>query len=318
NINDWQNMVDLQKELSLLEQYGIDVITYMDEGYPDLLKEISDPPLLLYCKGNLSLLKECKDHSLAVVGSRRTSSYGEKMTENLVRAASMAGWIIISGLARGIDTFAHQQTLKQDGYTIAVLGGGLLEVYPYENKQLAAEIAVNGLVISEQPLTMKPDKRTFPMRNRIVAGMSMGTLVIEAGSNSGSIITATKAKEMGKRVFAVPGRADSALSQGCHTLIKEGAKLTESLDDIVKEFTVLPGFEKFSDLEPIQTLAPKVVIPLNQDEQKIVELLEATELSMDDIVNKSGIGISQCLTLLMSMELKRIVRQLPGKRFTLK
>ena len=219
---DLQGAID---EIALADKHGIQILHYTHKAYPKILKEQRDAPLVLYCKGNINCLQRA---SRCGVGSRRVSSYGEKMARKLVSGACQRKWPVVSGLARGIDTIAHESCLAHDGETIAILGGGLLQIYPDENVPLAEKIArQNGLLLSEMPLTMKPDKRTFPMRNRIIASLCPATLVIEAGYGSGSLITAEKAKAYKRLLFAVPGRADAPQSRGCNQLIKEGAKLVE-------------------------------------------------------------------------------------------
>ncbi len=193
------------KELKLVERAGVTVITLEDPGYPEVLKEIYDPSLCLYVRGKIGVLNDgTLKRSLAVVGSRRTTRYGVVTTENLTLSAVNAGLAIVSGLARGIDTIAHRVAVQSGGCTIAVLGGGLGYIYPQENLSLARAITDNGLLMSEQPMLFKVDKRSFPMRNRIISGLTRGTIVIEAGAHSGALITAQQALEQGRLVFAVP------------------------------------------------------------------------------------------------------------------
>ncbi len=316
----WREHIELEKELELAAETGATIITREDPEYPEPLRQIKDAPLVLYAKGELKTLTMAGKQGLAIVGSRRTTIYGEKVTARLAGSAAQAGWVIVSGLARGIDTAAHRATLECGGRTIAVTAGGLTAIYPQENEKLAAEIAEkHGCVLSEQPLAIRPDKRTFPMRNRIIAGMCLGTLVTEAGLGSGALITAAKALEYGRKVFAVPGRIDSPQSRGCNELIKHGAKLVESLDDILNDFNFLPGLQLPSS--PAGTLeaarSPAAASNLSELEKRVCELLEAGELGMDELVRHSGEPVSKLLAILMGMELKRLITQLPGKRFTL-
>ena len=310
---DLQNAVD---EMVLAKRHGIQILHYSHEAYPKILKEQRDAPLVLYCKGDISCLQRASSCGLAVVGSRRVSNYGEKMTRKLISGACQRQWPVVSGLARGIDTIAHQSCLRHDGETIAILGGGLLQIYPDENIPLAEKIArQGGLLLSEMPLTMKPDKRTFPMRNRIIASLCPATLVVEAGYGSGSLITAEKAKAYKRLLFAVPGRADAPQSRGCNQLIKEGAKLVESLDDILNTFNVLPGL--LAKNPPVQAGHKFKKVDLSDLEQEIYDFLEAGESDIEALQAKTGSSMSKLLTTLMTMELKRIIKQLPGKRFTL-
>ncbi len=228
----WQNNQDLDQEMENLEKYLIKVITIQDEVYPSLLKQISSPPILLYVKGKAEILNQ---PGLAVVGTRRASEYGRKAVNKLVPSLSKK-LVIVSGLARGIDTLAHWQCLRSGGKTVAVLGGSLDKIYPRENQLLAQEIIGNGgALISEKPLNSTLVPADFPLRNRIIAGLSLGTLVIEGGQKSGTKITAGFAADYGREVFCVPGPIDSDLSVGPAELIQQGAKLVTKVEDIFSE-----------------------------------------------------------------------------------
>ena len=221
----------LDRELELIDKEGIDCLDIFDQDYPSLLKEIENPPIVLYLKGNRKILEK---FLFAIVGSRKPTSYGISIAGDFSDQLSRKGIVIVSGLARGIDTIAHKKAIK-GGETIAVLGSGLLNIYPRENKDLALEIATSGLVISEYPILTSPLSENFPRRNRIVSGISQGVLVVEAASRSGALITAHLACEQNRDVFAIPGNINSALSKGTHILIKEGAKLVDCVDDILEE-----------------------------------------------------------------------------------
>ena len=221
----------LDRELELIDKEGIDCLDIFDQDYPSLLKEIENPPIVLYLKGNRKILEK---FLFAIVGSRKPTSYGISIAGDFSDQLSRKGIVIVSGLARGIDTIAHKKAIK-GGETIAVLGSGLLNIYPRENKDLALEIATSGLVISEYPMLTSPLSENFPRRNRIVSGISQGVLVVEAASRSGALITAHLACEQNRDVFAIPGNINSALSKGTHILIKEGAKLVDCVDDILEE-----------------------------------------------------------------------------------
>ncbi len=317
-IANWANEVNLRQEIELANRAGVDLVTQVDPEYPELLKEIYDPPLCLYVRGIKSALKS--PLCLAVVGSRRTSRYGTSTAERLSISATQAGWTIVSGLALGIDTAAHAATVDVGGVTIAVLAGGLGRIYPQVNIPLARKITDHGALISEQPMNMSPDKRAFPMRNRIIAGMSSGTLVIEAGARSGALITAQQAIDQGRSVFAVPGRVDSPTSRGCHRLLKDGATLVETIDDVLEEFNFLPQLSASrSNTGPERKTSrlDQVLEELTENEQKLVDVLRDGEKTIDEIFGISEIPIPEILAILLRLELKRVVYQLPGKRYEL-
>ncbi|MGA2871892.1 MAG: DNA-processing protein DprA, partial [Verrucomicrobiota bacterium] len=238
-ISNWEKTIDLAGELKRIADFGCHVLIQSDEHYPASLREIYDPPLVLYVKGGLT----AKDkNAVAVVGSRMTTHYGIETARKLSYQLAYVGVTIVSGGARGIDTAAHQGALSGKGRTIAVLGTGINLVFPPENAELFERIAANGAVMTQFPFNRPADKQSFPIRNRIVAGMTLGTVVVEANLTSGALITANFATEYGRQIFAVPGRIDSPRSKGCHELIKKGAKLCEGAEDILSEFEYLfPG-----------------------------------------------------------------------------
>ena len=307
-INNWQKHADIEKELKLTERANVKIITIYDDNYPKHLKEISDPPLCLYVRGELN----CSyNSSIAVVGSRRITNYGREMAEYLVSGLAYADWTIISGLAYGIDAISHQTTVNANGRTIAVLGGGLARLHPQDHAALAREIIEKGgAVISEFPMELSPTRQTFPMRNRIISGLSSGVLVIEAGLKSGSLITANFALEQGRQVFAVPGRANSPQSRGCNKLIKEGAVLTENVDDIINEFEFLPGVtskkpsSNHTEKESPQTNISDI-LNLTPEEQNILKCLELEEKSVDAISAETEIPVHKLLAILLKLELKK-------------
>lgn len=233
-ILDLRNSRVLDKELKLIEKKKIDCLDLFDQDYPPLLKEISNPPLVLYINGNRNVLNK---FLLAIVGTRIPTMYGLSTAEDLAYRLSLLGIVIVSGLARGIDTAAHRGAIKR-GMSVAVLGSGLLNIYPRQNIKLAEGISHKGAVISEFPLFMPPLKENFPRRNRIISGLSKGVLIVEAALRSGALITARLSCEQNREVFAIPGNIDSPLSKGTHKFIKEGAKLVDSLEDILKEFNI--------------------------------------------------------------------------------
>ena len=240
------------------------------------------------------------------------------MADALASAAGYAGWPVVSGLARGIDTVAHEATLRSRGVTVAVVGSGLATLYPQENIGLARRIAESGgAVITEFPMLFPPDRRAFPMRNRIISGMSQGTVVVEAGLQSGSLITANCALEQDRLVFAVPGPADVPQSRGCHSLIKEGAKLVESFADIAEEFVLLPGLGRKAKDEKTDgknTKSRPVELQLHGLELKLWALLNDGERYIDDMIAEMDEDASSVLASLLSLEMKHLVKQLPGKR----
>ena len=294
-------------EIERAAKIGAEIVTQVDKDYPKPLAQIHDPPLALYVLGKLL---PADRRAMAVVGSRHTTLYGRETAESMAYQLVHAGFTVVSGLARGIDTAAHRGAHKARGRTIAVLGGGLDCVYPAENKQLAAEIAQSGAVLSEFPMGRVPDKTTFPIRNRIVSGLSMGVLVVEAGLASGALITANQALDQGRCVFAVPGRVDSPSSKGAHMLIKNGARLAETVDDILQEFEFLIPRPGRACPEPAG--APSFA-PLDDDEKKIILCLEDGEKNADEIIRATGIGADRMGALLLALEMKRAVRLQPGR-----
>ena len=312
----FKNWDNIKKSLELIENAGINIITYQDELYPAKLLEIYDRPPFLYVKG--SLKKE--DINISIVGSRLASTYGKYTTERISRELALRGVTIVSGLARGIDSAAHRGALAAQGRTIAVLGTGLDVIYPPENKKLFTAIGQNGAVVSEFPLGTPPHAFNFPARNRIISGMSYGVVVVEAGEKSGSLITARLALEQGREVFAVPGSIDSAGSRGTNKLIKQGAKLIENTDDILEE--ILPQLEKTKIQEALSTSGTETHIAgknenLNSIDRQIIDLLSNDRLHIDELITVTGLSPNEILSSLMVLELKGLIKQHPGKFFSL-
>jgi len=305
-ISGWEKSIDLAGELKRISDFGCHVLISSDEHYPASLREIYDPPLVLYVKGGLT----AKDkNAVAMVGSRMTTHYGIETARKLAYQLAYTGVTVVSGGARGIDTAAHQGALSGKGRTIAVLGTGINLVFPTENAELFERIAANGAVITQFPFNRPADKQTFPIRNRIVAGMTLGTVVVEANLSSGALITANFATEYGRQ-----GRIDSPRSKGCHDLIKKGAKLCEGVEDILSEFEYL-----FPASNQPATASATGVLPaleLNANEQKIFAAIPAgDEASIDEIIRASGLPSSTVSVALFGLEMKRLVKQLPGKMF---
>jgi len=310
SIASWEKSVDLNAELKRIADFGCHIVSQADPEYPELLRQIYDPPLVLYVKGALSPKDK---NSVAIVGSRMTTPYGIESARRLGYQLAYVGVTIVSGGARGIDTAAHQGALTAKGRTVVVLGTGINLVFPSENIELFERIAANGAIITQFPFNRPADKQTFPIRNRIVAGMTLGTLVVEANLTSGALITANFAVEYGRQVFAVPGRIDSPRSKGCHDLIKKGAKLCEGAEDILSEFEYL-----FPATNRPPTPGETGVLPaleLSTNEQQVYDCLDHEELNIDEVIRKTGLPSSAVSVALLSLEMKRLAKQLPGKLF---
>jgi DNA processing protein len=306
----WEKRVDLGAELKRVAEFGCRIVIQADPEYPELLRQIYDPPVVLYVKGEL-LPKD--KNSVALVGSRMTTHYGIEVARKLAYQLAYLGVTVVSGGARGIDSASHQGALAAKGRTLAVLGTGVNLVTPPENARLFEQIAANGALLTQFPFNRPGDKQSFPIRNRIVAGMTLGTVVVEANLSSGALITANFANEYGRQVFAVPGRIDSPRSKGCHDLIKKGAKLCEGAEDILSEFEYL-----FPASNRPPTAAATGVLPaleLGENEQKVYDTLSHEEAGIDEVIRKSALPASAVSVALLSLEMKRLIRQLPGKLF---
>lgn len=312
-INSWQDHIDLQRELVEAASRDLDILTEEDENYPAPLRNMYDPPLALYVWGKLS---PRDNHAIAIVGSRKTSNYGRETARKLALQLASAGLTIVSGMARGIDTYGHEGAIAsgKNGRTVAVIGSGLGQIYPPENMALAEKIATShGAVVSEFPIHTSPDKRTFPMRNRIVAAWSEATLVVECPKWSGSMITANLATEMGKPIYAVPGPIDRPTSAGCNHLIREGATLVTKAEDILDDMSALPLLE-IPQSEPIDS-SMRDLATLTELEILIYENLSAEEITIDQLISKTKLKIPALLPALLTLEMKKIITQLPGPRY---
>lgn len=305
-IGQWEQTVGLTAELKRVSDFGCQIVIGSDPEYPPLLRQIYDPPLVLYVKGRLL---EKDQNSVALVGSRMTTPYGLEVARKLGYQLAYTGVTVVSGGARGIDTAAHQGALHAKGRTIAVLGTGINLVFPSENAELFAQCAANGAVITQFPFNRPASKQTFPIRNRIVAGMTMGTVVVEANLSSGALITANMAVDFGRQVFAVPGRIDSPRSKGCHDLIKKGAKLCEGVEDILSEF------EYLFPAKPARESPSLPAMTLTENEQKAYDVLGPEERTIDEVIRQSGLSASSATVALFSLEMKRLARQAPGKLY---
>lgn len=310
--------IDPRPEIDLAAENGVDIIAYDDPVFPKSLLEASDPPFILYVKGTL---EPSDTRAIGIVGTRQASNYGREQAELFGYTLAKSGYTVVSGLARGVDTFAHRGALNSGGRTIAVVGCGLCDVYPPENRDLMAEIIHQGAVVSEFAMRVTPTRITFPRRNRIIAGMSQGTLVIEAPERSGALITARQANEMGREVFALPGRVDQSNTGGCHALIRDGAVLVRNPGDILEEFSDTQGELSFS-LAGVQEKmsgegdqSKSTETELNEKEAAIMGLITTEEIHIDEICNELEMNAGQVASTLMILELKHKVRKLPGQKF---
>ncbi|MDE0013326.1 MAG: DNA-processing protein DprA [Candidatus Poribacteria bacterium] len=335
----------IERELELINKYGCQVLTLYDDAYPQHLKVIDVPPLVLYLKGELTLEDSL---SISLVGSRNAKDYGRKVSYQLSYQLAQRGLTVVSGLARGIDTSAHRGALEAGGRTIAVMGSGLSVIYPASNRDFVKKIEASGALISEFPIGIKPKPGNFPRRNRIISGLTLGTVVVEASNRSGALITARLAAEQGREVFAVPGEIFSELSAGTHRLINNGAKLINNVDDLLNELPqhVLSQLQSStsgsqrSDIktessqksfiqkrntkiaatqpptearQPVQSAPPPDLTP---DERTVFDAIGVPSSHIDTIVRTTQLPISQVSSVLLMLELKGIIQQLPGKQFT--
>lgn len=334
----------IERELELIETYGCRVLTLYDETYPTLLKKIDTPPLILYVRGELTREDSL---SISLVGSRNAKDYGRKVGYRLSYQLAQRGLTVVSGFAKGIDTSAHRGALEAGGRTIAVMGNGLSFIYPATNRALVEKIEASGALISEFPIGVKPKPRNFPRRNRIISGLTLGTVVVEASNRSGALITARLAGEQGREVFAVPGEIFSELSTGTHKLINDGAKLINTVDDLLNELpqhalsqiqspvstSSEPSIASESSQEPsVEKVVTKSVVSppssdvrqpaqspppsdLTPDEKTVFEAIEVPSSHIDTIVRTTQLPIGQVSSVLLMLELKGVVQQLPGKQF---
>jgi DNA processing protein len=284
---------------------GFGIVTMTDPAYPRLLREIPDPPPMLYVHGELQSL----ERTIAVVGSRHATAYGVDTTHRLCADLAAVGFTVVSGMAVGIDAAAHEGALGGGGRTVAVLGSGLAKVYPPQHRRLFDRIAARGAVVSEFPIDAGPEAHHFPVRNRVISGMSLGTVVVEATRNSGSLITARLAAEQNREVFAVPGSVQSFKSTGTHTLIKEGAKLVENVQDILDELG-------FADAPGVPAGRAKQRPPLSEEETRVLDAIGPYPLHIDELVRKVSCDAGALSGILLQLELKGLVTQQPGKLFS--
>ena len=302
--SDW---AEIDEEIERARDAGIAIVPFTNPNYPARLRTIADPPPFLYVKGNI-LTDD--DKAVAIVGSRSASEYGRRVARDLARGLASLGFTVVSGMARGIDGSAHESALQAGGRTIAVLGSGVERAYPAEHETLYRRIGENGAVLSELPIGTRPLAFNFPARNRLISGLSLGVVVVEATEKSGSLITATLAVEQGREVFAVPGEVGSSRSRGAHRLIRQGAKLVESVDDIIEEIA-----PQLLDRTGSATQRAPRVLPQNASDatRTIFALLQENTLQVDQVIERTGMSAAQVLETLLDLELQGLLRQLPGK-----
>lgn len=304
-VRNWESL-PWEKEKDFCERNGISIVTILDREYPPLLKQIFDPPAMLYVRGELP-----GDNSIlfSIVGTRNPSVYGMKMAEKFAMELSYCGLIIVSGMARGIDTAAHNGALKARGRTIAVTGCGFGHCYPPENVRLSKSIEKSGAVITEFLSDVRPEPFNFPRRNRIVSGLSRGVLVVEAGQKSGALITAHLALDQGREVFALPGRVDDLTSRGTNQLLKEGAALVETAEEIVAGLNL-----------EVKKAAPQkgaTSVPLSSDEKTVLEnIMSRREMNIEELIAGTAMEQAKLFQVLLSLSMKNLIKELPGKIYT--
>lgn len=310
---------EAEREVKEVAKADCQLITFSSEAYPPLLKEIADPPLFLYVRGDAQVLSK---HCLAVVGSRRPSAYGLQVARRLSHDLAERNLVIVSGLARGIDSAAHHGALEAKGKTVAVQGRGMDAIYPSENRGLAEKIAQSGAIVSEFPLGTGPTPENFPIRNRVISGLSLGALIVEASEYSGSLITARLAAEQNREVFAVPGNITTAQSFGPNHLIKQGAKLVDQWMDVLEEFPpevrmqLLPPGESSHEEQPAAGTGELFERSLTAEQKAVFEVLRVDEaLFVDAILEAVQFPQNQVLQILLELEMSGLIRQLPGKNF---
>ncbi len=301
-----EQQVDVDAQLDLCRENAIRILPDYDKAYPPSLKEIDDPPGLLFLRGSLSPADRL---AVAIVGTRHATHYGLRQAERLAAGLARAGVTVVSGLARGIDASAHRGALAAGGRTLAVLGSGVLNIYPPEHDTLADEVLQQGALLSESPPLAAPRTGSFPQRNRIISGLSLGSVIVEAGTRSGALITARLATEQNREVFAVPGRVDDRPAQGCHRLLRDGAALVESVDDILDQLGPLAHPAPKKDGTEVRHPAE---LQLNDLEQKVLSAVGTDPTSVDQLVAETGLPVPRILSTLSVLEMRRLIRRLTG------
>jgi DNA processing protein len=318
-----EGLAAAERELDGARKLACQVVTLSSGAYPPLLKQISDPPLVLYIRGDSAVVSR---HAIAIVGSRRPSAYGSSVAHRLAGDLAQRRLVVISGMARGIDSASHRGAVEAGGKTVAVLGSGADVIYPRENKRLSESIIESGAIISEFPLGTHPAPENFPIRNRVISGLSLGTVIVEAAEYSGSLITARLALEQNREVFAVPGNITSAQSFGPNLLIKQGAKLVDQWLDVVEELPaamrvqlLTPGGTSDTAASTTLGLTPPAAMELSGDERIVYDALRLDEaLYVDAICSGVSLPQSRVLAALLALEMNGLVKQLPGMNFVRK
>ncbi len=305
-IADARREIDAEAEIALCREHGIAIVTDADADYPRALREIHDPPGVLFVRGEL---RPNDALAVGIVGTRHGTQYGLRQAERFAAGLARAGFTIVSGLARGIDAAAHRGAMEAGGRTVAVLASGVMNIYPPEHDRLAAEVALHGALLSESPPHAQPMSGAFPQRNRIISGMSLGVIVVEAAERSGALITARHAMEQGREVFAIPGNVDGRACRGCHQLIRDGARLIESPDDVIEELGPLVEAAPRDDGQKIHHPAELL---LNELEQQVLSAVRGEATPIDEIVANTGLPIPQVLSTISVLEMRRLIRRLSG------
>ena len=303
-----RHVVDVDRELKICESGGVSIVTDSDDVYPRLLREIHDPPGILFVRGTLQTRDAL---SIAIVGTRHATRYGHQQASRLAASLARAGFTIVSGLARGIDAAAHRGALEAGGRTVAVLGSGVLNIYPPEHASLADDVAKQGAVISELPPGMPPMSGSFPQRNRLVTGISLGVIVVEAATRSGALISASHAMDQGREVFAVPGHIDNRVARGTHRLIRDGATLIESVDDVLEQLGPLVDVLPQPSGQPLRHPAE---LMLNDQERSVLNAIPETGASIDQVVCRSGLPVHRVLSTISVLEMRKLVCRVSGQQ----
>ncbi len=295
--------LDLDSAMAKLERAGVSVVTVADDGYPPLLKEISAPPPVLFYKGQIL---ETDTHAVAIVGTRRASAYGRDVAIDIAKGLAGAGVTVVSGLATGIDGHAHRATLDAGGRTFAVLGSGIHDIYPREHAGLAKRVAEQGALISDNLPNAKPDRWNFPARNRIISGLALGVVVVEAPDKSGALITVDFAADQGRDVFAVPGMTTSSTSAGCNRILRDGARLVRNADDVLEDLRLR------SQSQPVEVQQPLV---LDDDERRVLNVLTSEPSHIDDVAESCGMALPQVSGVLLTLELQQLIRNVGAQYY---
>jgi len=300
--------IDAEAEIALCQERGVEILVDLDDAYPRMLREIHDPPGVLFVRGQLDPQDAL---AIGIVGTRHATPYGLAQAERLAGSLARAGLTIVSGLARGVDGAAHRGALAAGGRTLAVLGSGVLNIYPPEHAKLAEEVAEHGGLLSEAAPRAAPMAGVFPQRNRIISGLSLGVIIIEAGDRSGALITARLANEQGREVFALPGRVDNRNARGCHRLIRDGARLVETADDVLEELGPLVEAAPRDDGPAVRHPAE---LKLNELEQQVLAAIDTEPTAIDHVVGATGLPVHRVLSTVSVLEMRRLVRRVSGSQ----